>query len=503
MKKLFLLSLSMYFFSASADCCAAPDFNTTDEYILVNRLVTDTVKVKEQAELKIIEHEKVMDTLKTYIDALKWVAQKKKGKLETDIQKCACEYAYEIGADKIEYKPSFGTVLAAATLGAGAANAVATKNGDKIAKDIAEGKINKQIVSIIPQCIAMMEKNVSERQEYVDALKENPELVFADGKLPKDTVQIKVKNPMYDVFMPMANNRSAYSFAEGWEWVYSDKQTKVEKSYPDYVTYYVAESHPEYGVVSDCIYNMDGKLLRALYCGEIENRTTVTPEFDALLNEVMIVDYNNNKYDIKNEPAKTQEYIQDRLGLKKRQLTAKEKALADEYANAFTASMTATTQKQRDRANQRGAMAMMGMMFGGNSDEKGRGYISQLKKDHEPDFKYLYSIERIDDTSFRLLYMNAEKGQTSYAVKISYVQNGLFKSKRVISLIGEDNSITKKVLGSSELSNLKEETNELMKCKELYETSESSKRRIKEPKELQRIIKNSKGVNLNSFDIAY
>lgn len=85
-------------------------------------------------------------------------------------------------------------------------------------------------------------------------------------------------------------------------------------------------------------------------------------------------------------------------------------------------------------------------------DEKGNNYVKQLKSDHKDDFYAIYSVERYDDLSFKILYINP-KGESTYAAKITFVQTKPFSYTTKSSLIGPDHSVKVKVMTRVEYTN--------------------------------------------------
>ena len=60
--------------------------------------------------------------------------------------------------------------------------------------------------------------------------------------------------------------------------------------------------------------------------------------------------------------------------------------------------------------------------------EEGVSYLQQLQSDHADDFDILLKIERLNDTSFKLIFGDI-KGNSVSTWKVAYLPNGQFKSK--------------------------------------------------------------------------
>lgn len=448
MRNLFLLGASMFFLNIYADGIPsiAYTLNTTDEFILVDSLCVDEQKVDSLAHQIIEEQKQTIEKLDEYIVALNWIVEKKKGRVETESQKEAQIYAYNMKRKELD-KPtkSFGNILLNAYTGT---SLKVSSNLTKIEREINEGKINKNVVAVIPQCIEIIERDKSERQDYIKRLIEKPEIAWNGTQLPTKTVKVKRNNPYYNMFIPETRNFSKKNM-EGWEWamVAKNKLQLVEKEYPNRVKYYVSNEHPEYGIYENCVYDTNGKLLRA-----IDYKYNVRGIRDSILKQVLIMDYKNNKYNINKEPAKTQTYIKEYLGLINKELTAKEKKNVDNLAKAWVSELKSTSYRQKEQARRRQKAALLEMFLSSSDDDKGYAYIQQLKNDHKNDFNYCYEMERIDNTSFRLTFMN-EEGQSTYSVKVAFLQDGLFNSKIKATVLGEDRTIKKRLIHGWDIEN--------------------------------------------------
>lgn len=227
----------------------------------------------------------------------------------------------------------------------------------------------------------------------------------------------------------------------GWEWAKDNSNLEtVSRSYPIMVRYLASTAHPEYAIVDDVVYTKEGKLVRVLEC-----RNADTREIKKYLYRK---DYADNKYNIKEKSAETQNHIKRQLGYKTTQ-TAKEKARDAKAAKTYKdirkadrARKTANTRQEYYKANQAykkaslGSLAIMDALFDFDSD--GMSYIQQLENDHENDCKHVYSYRRIDNTSFEIKYTGQEKG---YTAKVTYTQDKPFKVKETTTVVSEDEAM--------------------------------------------------------------
>lgn len=182
---------------------------------------------------------------------------------------------------------------------------------------------------------------------------------------------------------------------EGWEWIDNEKAEDVFETYPFRMDYKKYFSHPQYRVVDkyydlnepnliNVVYNSDGKLVRVINIFDSNQRSISPRVTDELLRLTYINDYKTNKYNFKKENQNAQNYVKQKLKL-------------------ITSSRFYWS-------------------------KEGVGYIQQLELDHADDFDILLKIERLNDTSFKLIFGDV-KGNSVSTWKVAYLPNGQYKSK--------------------------------------------------------------------------
>ena len=186
---------------------------------------------------------------------------------------------------------------------------------------------------------------------------------------------------------------------EGWEWIYKEESEEVFEAYPLRMDYKKYSSHPQYRVVDkyydlkepnliNVVYNSDGKLVRVINIFD-SNQQSISPRVTGeLLRQTYINDYKTNKYNFKKENQNAQNYVKQELKLIK--------------SSRFYWS------------------------------KEGVGYLQQLEFDHADDFDILLKIERLNDTSFKLIFGDV-KGNSVSTWKVAYLPNGQFKSKIIVT----------------------------------------------------------------------
>lgn len=186
---------------------------------------------------------------------------------------------------------------------------------------------------------------------------------------------------------------------EGWEWIDNDKAEDVFETYPLRMDYKKYSSHPQYRVVDkyydlkepnliNVVYNSDGKLVRVINIFDSDQRSISQRVTDELLRQTYINDYKTNKYNFKKENQNAQNCVKQELKL-------------------ITTSRFYWS-------------------------KEGVRYLQQLNLDHADDFDILLKIERLNDTSFKLIFGDV-KGNSVSTWKVAYLPNGQFKAKMIVT----------------------------------------------------------------------
>ena len=175
---------------------------------------------------------------------------------------------------------------------------------------------------------------------------------------------------------------------EGWEWIDKEESEDVFEAYPLRLSYNKYKSHPLYRVIGDEIFNGKGQLVRVVDIFDSDQRSISQRVTDELLRQTYINDYKTNKYNFKKENQNAQNYVKQELKL-------------------ITTSRFYWS-------------------------KEGVRYLQQLNLDHADDFDILLKIERLNDTSFKLIFGDV-KGNSVSTWKVAYLPNGQFKSKIIVT----------------------------------------------------------------------
>lgn len=229
------------------------------------------------------------------------------------------------------------------------------------------------------------------------------------------------------------------NLTKGWEWANDENKLEYkEEHYPFTVNYYMSPEHPEYAVIDGAIYDKKGNLIRVIKCF---NADGIDMKWG-----VVKMDYLANKYNIQSAPKKTKDYLKKKVGLSP--LTAEEEKqidkMVEEGKQAMIADMKvhlATTSRGKriakenaDRKGKKFAFSLLDVML--ESDIEGDKFIRQIEKDHRHDFQINYYVERIDNLSFKVKYINCGNTGDIYVAKVWFTQKGKFAYKMHSELIG-------------------------------------------------------------------
>lgn len=253
------------------------------------------------------------------------------------------------------------------------------------------------------------------------------------GNTPKKAIQVPKPNPecrdnyFNGQFSPRDYKRRNWDRiqqSKGWEWANTDSMESKSVSYPENLSWFEHPNHPEYrfkwrydysGVL--IAYNEIGQLVRV---GNILGGWIINDLDKNTMNAICKQDFLANKYDINKAEENTLNALRSRLGVKKTDKALKAEAeaakgLADAVAKGEAARLEksqAVTKKEYEKAAKKerdavnaGAASMLSALAMA-LDEQANNYIKQLESDHNKDLKYLYKIERIDNTTFKLYYLN-------------------------------------------------------------------------------------------------
>ena len=226
----------------------------------------------------------------------------------------------------------------------------------------------------------------------------------------------------------------------GWEWAAHEQYEQKEEHYPVSLHYRYYPSHPEYrfcGESRNEVYNAQGGLVRItdinggyLYFGE--NRKDLKKE---ILEQLCKRDFLANKYDINNAKPETKTALCIRFG--------QTNGVDVRFANAMKKAQQARDEKVAARSieaynravqKQDEALRVLMEYVSKEREPQALKYINQLETDHKDDFQYLYKIERIDDVTLKITWLNSNK-ECGCIAKVTWKNDGPFKAQHEVEVL--------------------------------------------------------------------
>jgi len=322
---------------------------------------------------------------------------------------------------------------------------------DKVRKMLKKKKVSELF---LPYLLA--EYN-DQKKELASLRMVEPEPALSKEDIPYKKGLIKKKNP-YNRNYCYIHKRDNLDDIDlrmqlvGWEWWYTKNYEEKYTTAPFAFTYRQYKSHPEYRVIGDKVFNNKGNLI--CLTNLLRGDNDIIRELkEQMLKEIYIQDYKSNKYDILKAPAKTQEDVKNMLGLPFKSFvdakTAKKnQKIVNDYfktkADEIKVSNGNWQQRARARArannagNKMGAL-LLGAMFDPNLNSA-YSFKNKLEEDHRYDLYNIYKISRVNNTSFKVVFLN-NKNKSSYTGLVTIHQNGPYNWKYSYKLIPNEETV--------------------------------------------------------------
>lgn len=309
-----------------------------------------------------------------------------------------------------------------------------SKKLSSLKRKISEGKVPKEYIPYI-NCAIM------EEEAWIRHLTEIGHSNFAELVRPLPVKSITVMTPN-------KNNR-AYNYGNseildkldeykqtiGWTWVKGNSFKKEKGPAPDYLLLRRYTEYPQYYVFGNYIFDNNGRLIRV----QSFLRDSVTDEVKAyVLNQLYVIDYVGNKYNVRSLSSEAQYAIRNNLGISKESELRLQQSVKDMKKTFVEGTEAAFLGDERgqEESLERLAGALLGV-YAENSrvnNEDAKRYLNVLEDDHKHDLDYVYKIERTGDASFSILFLNDAK-ESSYRMNIKYTSgSGPFKVKKYIAV---------------------------------------------------------------------
>lgn len=253
---------------------------------------------------------------------------------------------------------------------------------EDLKETIYKGKLSSEVLLCLINYNTFLKDSLIQEQVKIDG---GWSSYLAENDIPYKTIVANKRNLFYRGYN---YNNSDYLDSldkrqqiKEWEFLYTDNRKPHYDSYPYRVNYYVYSNAPQYKVKfneSKEITNVYDKNGRLVYVPMLMRNYS---DLKNIKRMVYLKDFQNNKYSIKSQSARTLEHLKQTL--------YKVDGLNLCYNYCFF-------------------------------DSKAKDYIKQLETDHSEEFGYVYMIERISNVSFRVVYIHELTLKPSHCAIISY-----------------------------------------------------------------------------------
>ena len=205
--------------------------------------------------------------------------------------------------------------------------------------------------------------------------------------------------------------------SQGWEWASWENGKDLQNKtvyFPEERSYRYHPSHPEYRISCNwrdnyCyhpnVYDEKGVLVRA---GNIDGLGQGYEEItEAVMMAICKRDFLANKYDINSAKPETLLALRIKFDLADA-VDARFKKYMKMAQDARDEIVAATTPAQYAAAKKKQSEALNVLMeyVVKEREPQAMNYIKQLKSDHQSELSYLYKIERVDNVTFKLYFLN-------------------------------------------------------------------------------------------------
>lgn len=320
-----------------------------------------------------------------------------------------------------------------------------------VEKQLAKGKVSDKARSEISEFYRTNRQKVVAIEDSIsrlEALKKKEGVIACMRKsFPEKSKTIPVRMLTFTdtilntswrpaIFLKSSEVASDFSDAsKGWEWLKQESSQYKDESYPVDVSYYYYPSHPEFKVKEEhswrdpeyVVYDAKGSLVAIPMFRRGVLRMAVEP----LKLKIQAYAYNNNDLNIQSDDAHAKHYVKVQTGLEK--LTAKEKQASEraqtQLANAILGSMRAdmkygsNSRKAKAIGRKNAGKAVAALGSSDFYDDKGYRWLDEIEKIYDAKLASPYSFERVDDTTFRSIYVD-RNGNGLFEVIVKYVTDG-------------------------------------------------------------------------------
>lgn len=204
----------------------------------------------------------------------------------------------------------------------------------------------------------------------------------------------------------------------GWEWIdYTDYTTETTY-YPVNITYRKYNKiNPNLRIIGDVAYDNDGNLVRVLsLTGKETNWSDILEGLkkacDLYVLYLVRQDYDANKYNIKNEGKDVTYALDNLLGVSNAFAKQEEKRLKPYLTEMENALKSGNGRKYNELRNKYATIIYGPAPNDPKNNSTATKFINQCKKDHANDELRIWKIERLDDITFKVIFLNKPNTET-------------------------------------------------------------------------------------------
>jgi len=398
------------------------EYNDSTEYVYTPKMVTDTTAVEKFANECRAKWRLRIDSLSKEKDLLNTICGYSDKKLPEEYLPVCSKYLEWIKGIAVMNPSRYSNWYRVESQYVNDPKYRGLLDIEKSEKQLSKGKLYPQMGGFLGVVIAKdIDPLIKKSQDSIDMdIFYTYNRVANQRTYPQRQIQIPEKNKNYRpaIFMQYRDNSHPTDeigrmdkklLSRGWEWVNDGSFDNIYESYPVKYDYRKYKSHPEYKVRNERwffqVYDKDGNLVYIPYLDQSLGYGDIRDLVDYLLLLEYRKDYEANKYNIKSEGQDVQYSLRNHLGYSNE---ANQKA-----GKAFVKSAVADYESKKGTWQKRYNARLEAEKQAENyiyesikaNHPTAVNFLNQLKKDHEQDYKYLYKIKRIGDTSFALQFV--------------------------------------------------------------------------------------------------
>ena len=323
------------------------------------------------------------------------------------------------------------------------------KEEDKVISMFKKKKVNR----LFNPYLAALQNEKKKEVGKIESTK--PNLSIASQDIPYKKGIKKERNPNNRAYWYVNNENHLDEIDKaiqmrGWEWLKTERSEEVNTMAPFAMTYNKYNSHPQYRVFNDKVFDNNGNLVYQAYLLRSDEKLINFLKKE-LTKEIYIADYKANRYDILKSREKIQEYVKSMLDLPHKPFvdtkTAKknQKIVTDYFDKSSKAEMATGDYYQRARTRREAdeASLKMGVLMWNQLNDKDYNsaceFIQKLEEDHKYDLGGIWKISRVSNTSFKIVFMNHYS--SSYTGLATINQPKPYHWQWTIKLISNDENI--------------------------------------------------------------